>query len=248
MLYEELQETSEMNNGSINRVKSDIHNLRRPPSLSDSFAFTEQNIERASSFRYRELPTVHEDVGVVCEICPYELYVNLGLRFLFHICLISIFETIFFFHYVSSLENNGIVGTIDSFTNALVYSCSNLTYQERSWIQTYISPYINVSTILRNGKNMYMIRSSNNAVLYIQSWLYVVFFASAFGLLLSVALLQKMKVNVYSVVYENLGFVFMLAFYEYMFFTTIILPYAPISSQEITQNTVLKIENQCKIL
>jgi hypothetical protein len=40
----------------------------------------------------------------------------------------------------------------------------------------------------------------------------------------------------------------MLAIYEYMFFSTIIMPYLPISAEEIERNIVYELQNECGLL
>ena len=45
------------------------------------------------------------------------------IKLLLHITLISIFETLFYFLYVSSLENSGIEWTVDTFINGAVAGC-----------------------------------------------------------------------------------------------------------------------------
>ena len=249
--YEQLQDLSEMAGGSLNRIQSDIFHLRRPPSLSDSFILTTHNIERASSFRYREMPRDPKesiDETPTIAIIEYDNVVTYILQFLFHICLISIFETLFFFHYVSALEDNGIVKTIDSFSNGIVESCSNMTTIEKDILNKYLSSYINASTIKRIGSTMYSTRYSKNYALMIHSWIYVLAISCIFIACYTFAYFKKRKINLNAVFLENIGFVTMLSLYELLFFSTIILPYTPISSQEILMNTVIQLEDQCQIL
>ena len=245
--YEELKDTSEMAEGSLHRMQSEIHHLRRPPSLSDSYATSIQNIERASSFRCRELPIIIERNEPLPVNDYYEIVSNLVLRFLFHIFLISIFETVFFFHYVSLLEDNGILGTIDSFTGTIVQSCSNLTVVERSVINKYIAPYVNVSNIKRIGSSVHYDRLAANHALFVKSWLYVGSIGGLFAFVYSLSYIKHTKINLYAVFVENAGFVCMLAFYEFMFFSTVIVPYTPISSQEILMGTLMQLENECGV-
>ena len=245
--YEELKDVAELKSGSINIVHSEIHHLRRPPSLSDSFAQTAQNIERAMSFKFREqkqnqeLPFIRE----VVQENHLDSYVDLLLRFLFHISLISVFETIFFFRYVSTLEDTGIINTMNSFSTSLIQSCTNISLSERTIINLYIGPFINRTKVLENGIYMFGVRQLKNNQLLIRSWVYVGSMGSIFAIFYILAKAKKMNINMYTLIFENLGFVTMLALYEFMFFSTIIMPYAPISSQEILLNTVLSLESQC---
>ena len=240
--YEELKDVSRMNSNSLNISLSEINKLRRPVSLSDSFAFSTQNVERAMSFRSREqiIPLTQE-----IRNNHWDFYADLFLRFLFHICLISIFETIFFFHYVSTLEDKGIVSTIQTFSNVLIDSCENIPISEQTYINLYIGPYVNSSYIKQEGVEMYNLRLFKNNQLFIRSWLYVGAIGITFIVFYCISILLKLKINIKILVLENIGFVTMLALYELMFFSTIIMPYSPISPQEILQNTIQSLESQC---
>lgn len=243
--YEELKDVREMRKGSSNVALSDIHHLRRPPSLSDSFALSIQNVERAQSFKFLEpeLPLIQTEQEI--PVRRWDNVFNTILRFLFHICLISIFETLFFFHYVSTLEDNGIINTMGSFSDSLIDSCQNISNENRSFINQYFGPYVNLFNITQNANIMYNIRIINNNKLYVLSWIYVGAISSAFVMFFTISKILKIKIHLLGLVLENVGFVFMLACYEIMFFSKIIMPYSPISSEEILRNTVYSLENKC---
>ena len=228
---------------SLQTVKGSEY--RRPVSLSDSFTFSEQNIQRAASFH-----TIHKpnpiDKPIV--IPPNSTLWNTVLKFILHICLISVFETVFFFQYVAKLEDSGILTTIGSFSNSIVYSCMNLTKQEKTYINTYISPHINISDILYNGNSMRNSRMNHNHILFIKSWIYVCVLLSFFVVCTCIAHFRKFQLDVRIIIVENIGFITILGFYEYMFFSTIVLPYSTVSPSEIVENTILQIESQCHIL
>ena len=257
-MYTELKDSSEIHSNSLNSIVSDIHRLRRPPSLSDSFIFSKQNIERASSFHtilstYKEnaeeLPTQQEIERPQQNYSSVESFLcNLLLRFLFHIVLISIFETFFFFHYVSKLEDTALTGTIVGFTNTIVQSCSNLTSGEQTYINTYITPYLNISTILKNGQNEYLRRLAHNHILFLYSFIYIGLLSSVFLISILIAYCRHITIHLQSIFIENIGFIAFLGIYEYMFFSTIIVPYSTISGAEILRNTVVDIEQSCGIL
>jgi hypothetical protein len=204
--------------------------------------FTVENIERAKSFHQTDF-LVPPDPGPPTVVGG----ANLVLKFLFHIFLIAVFETVFFFRYVSEMEDGGILNSIQYFSSGLVQSCRNLTVGERAYVNTYLGPYVNASQIQVAGSAMFLQRSGTNAALFVRSWIYV----SAFGVVCVAWFLfvvwKKQVVNYRAVCLETIGLVTILALYEIMFFTTIIMPYTPISSQEITANTVLALEDQCRL-
>ena len=235
-----------MSPGSLNSVVRDIHRLRRPPSLSDSFVLSPSNIERASSFQ--AILPIHATVEATNEhVWETQLLIIL-LRFLFHITLISIFETIFFFHYVSALEDNGIQNTIGNIVTGTIQSCRNLTIAEQVFINTNLGPYFNLSSIFQNGASTYQLRMRHNASLYLQSWMYVLCISGSFFICLLVAHLRKRTIGIRTIVLDNLGFVTMLGLYEIMFFHSIVFAYSPISSQEVAANILASVQSNCHIL
>jgi hypothetical protein len=170
------------------------------------------------------------------------------LRFTFHITLISIFESIFFFFYVSTLENNGINNTINFFVTGAVQACSNWTSWEQTVVNDIISPWINVTNIQESAATVATNRLASNTRLLRISWVYVGIFAALFAVATSYAKIRKMNVRWCRLVAENLAMVLMLAFYEFLFFTTIITSYSPLSAQEIEANTINTLQSQCHLL
>lgn len=230
---------------------------RRPPSLSESYAHNPGNIQRASSFQIRNdlelnsdkhLTVERVDIPNIQESLQWTMYITLLLRFVCHIALISMFETVFFFSYVSKLEDSGITNVLSNLVQTMTQSCGNLTAIERSYIERYIVPYINVSNLLEQSDNMLQIRQAHNHILYIRSWIYVGFISLLFVLGIVGSYLRSMTMNIGAILLENIGFVLMLAIYEYMFFTTIVLSYSSISEQEVLGNAVLEVEHVCKLL
>lgn len=249
---------------TLNAVISEARRQRRPLSLSESFAHSPMNIERAASSNsltllVEERPSPTQDTSPVAEpsapitavttICFSESdIVGLVLRFLFHITLISIFETVFFFIYVSTLEDSGILKTIHSLTDGVVHSCSNLTAIEQNLADDLLSPFFNVTEIDQQATAVYATRSRFNARLFRNAWIYVGGLGCLFLLGAAYSRYRKISVAWRSLLLENIGLVTLLAVYEYMFFTTIIFPYSAISGQEIEQELVSEVQSQCGLL
>lgn len=244
--------------GSLNMIVSEARRQRRPLSLSESFAHSPVNIERAASSNsltllVEERPSPTSPVAAVTEpaatICFSEAeIVGLVLRFLFHITLISIFETVFFFIYVSTLEDSGILKTIHSLTDGVVRSCANLTPIETVLADDLLSPFFNVTEIDQDASAVYATRSRYNANLFRNAWIYVGGLASLFLLGVAYSRYRKIVVAWRPLLLENIGLVTLLAVYEFMFFTTIIFPYSAISGQEIEQQLVSELQSQCGLL
>lgn len=248
--------------GSINELISVNKRLRRPPSLSDSFAFSPENIARAnliplisSSERLEVLPEESKPVVKETVIEPAVVHwkyekriVEVSIKLLLHIALISIFETLFYFLYVSTLEDNGIETTVNTFINGAANGCENMSQSEIQMINAILDPYINASDIISTGNNEELMRNSYNSSIAKRAWIYV---GGIMGLLAVMTLyirLRRIKINWKYIILENTAMVGLLALYELMFFNTIIYPYHPISTAEIGRNAVEKLQLQCRIL
>jgi len=252
--------------GSLNSIVSHQYRLRRPPSLSESFAWDPENVERAlrnvtSGTSINLLVTQESPQSQTTPPQPtlsssstkehsaYEPFlVNTFLRFLFHITLISIFESVFFFLYVSTLEDNGIKTTISDLTDNFISSCSNYTSLEKNITNDLLLLFVNASQVIQDGNDAFNKRFTTNNLLFVKSWIYVGSVSGLFGALVLYATLRKLKIFWKELVLENIGLVTMLGLYEYMFFSTIIFPYTPVSASEIERNLVLNLQSSCGLL
>lgn len=262
--YVEMKGVPEMK-GSINTVISSQRRLYRPPSLSESFAWAPENVLRAEAHSgsnnsldllvaSRQVsPQRSENVGPTHQtpkksVCSSTRAVNYVLRFVFHISLISIFESVFFFLYISKLEDNGINNTVGSFVNNAVATCTNLTSVERNITNDILSLFLNSTELIEEGNAAEASRSVINTVLYNRSWIYVGGLGGLFGLLTIAAYARKIKIKWGKLVLENLMLVTLLAAYEYTFFSTVIFPYDPVTGPEIARNAVYEFQDRCGLL
>lgn len=216
--------------------------LRRPPSLSDSFVFHEINIERAASFQ----KTIDEEPVKEKSVYEYNLVYN-SLRCTFHICLISVFEILFFFTYVSRLENNGISGTFQSITTSCIDTCKNFTITEREVLNQLFYILYNSTNIMENGNREFIQRNAKNYELYVRSWIYTGSISGIFMILILYSCVRKHTIPWTFLIVENVGFVTILGLYEYMFFSTIVVPYSTIGGAEIIQSTVQTLQSSCGV-
>lgn len=248
--------------GSINELLSINKRLKRPPSLSDSFTFTPENIARANLV---PLIPLSEKLDVVAEEtpqtpqsqnetevdkhCRYERQVvEVVIKLLFHITLISIFETLFYFLYVSSLEDNGIEKTVNTFIDGAANGCQNMSPLQIQIIDDLLEPYINGTEAIIEGNMAENTRIGYNKSISNRAWAYVGGVIGLFILAVVYVKVRKIAIKWKVVVLENLAMVLMLALYELMFFNTIIYPYHPISTEEIERNAIEKLQGSCGIL
>jgi hypothetical protein len=250
--YFEMKGVPEMK-GSLNNVISAQRKMYRPPSLSESFAWTEENILRASNTSLDLLVSAPQKSPIPSEspkrcCIPMEKLVNNALRFVFHITLISIFESVFFFMYISKLEDNGINKTVGTFINDAVNACSNLTDSQRIITNDILTLFLNGTEIIADGNTAQHSRSIINKALFTRAWIYVGSLGALFAFLTMGALYSKIRIKWVKLLWENLLLVSILAIYEYTFFSTIIFPYDPITGAEIARNAVYELQAECGLL
>lgn len=255
--FQELKGVPEMK-GSINTVISTQRKFYRPPSLSENFAWTEENVLRTNasntSLNLMVSPQrsplsppkqVHVPNKIVCSTSKLLNYI---LHFLFHITLISIFESVFFFLYISKLEDNGINRTVGTFVNDIVLSCSNYTPIERNITNDLLSLFVNSTIVIQQGNDAFTARSVINNGLFLRSWIYVGALGGLFIVFTIIGYIHKVEIKWGKLIFENLFLVTLLAAYEYTFFSTVIFPYNPITGQEILRNAVFDLQAQCGLL
>jgi hypothetical protein len=154
-----------------------------------------------------------------------------ALRFSFHLSLISLFETIFFWNFISKSEDQALINVINGYTSGIVSSCRNLTAPDKQTIAGLIALFLNQTTAADLAAIEH--RNAYNQALILNSWLYVCGITSIFSCLSVSNHLCKNEVNWRNLILENLTLVAFLGLYEWMFFSTVILKYQSISIQEL---------------
>jgi hypothetical protein len=154
-----------------------------------------------------------------------------ALRFSFHLSLISLFETIFFWNFISKSEDQALINVINGYTAGIVSSCRNLTVPDKQAIAGLIALFMNQTMAAQD----IAVRQRNtfNQGLILNSWLYTAGITCIFSCLSVSNHLCKNDVNWRNLILENLILVALLGLYELMFFSTVILKYQSISIQEL---------------
>jgi hypothetical protein len=170
------------------------------------------------------------------------------LLFLIHITLISIFETVFFFLFVSKDEDNGILSTTAHYTDALLGMCQGLNKNQTDVLNYVFLQLFNATNIEAAGAAAATQRTTFNLELMYRSWMYV---GGLFGSIMVVGAFSKWRqyrIRWCAIIGENLVLVAMLGVYEFMFFETIIKKYMTESPDEISANFVKGLQSQCGLL
>ena len=230
--------------------------LKRPPSLSDSLIYMGNlqqwdPLDRLSNHYLLETH-FEKDLEIQLEakqatqiadkICEY------SLLFLIHITLISIFETLFFFAFVSKDEDTGILSATNYYTNSIINGCVNLTLSEQEFLSKILEKFINSSTINEQGLNASKERMNYNTYLLNLSCGYIAILFSGIICVGGYANYHKIKSRWKYIISENLVLVSLLGLYEFMYFMTIIKHYSTESSAEISLLFVEQLHDQCNIL
>jgi hypothetical protein len=165
-----------------------------------------------------------------------------------HITLISLFETVFFFQYISKSEDTGIQKTVDSYINGVLTTCQNWPPNTTTILNDILSVLVNTSQVYTASQTASQKRNHTNQALELQAWLYVAGLAST---LVVVALLghqARLRLAWKRILVENLIMVSMLGVYELVFFRTIIYNYDTMTVAELDEQIVTELQGTCGLL
>ena len=180
--------------------------------------------------------------------CYYlETIVEYLLRFLLHLTLISFFETLFFFQFVSVDEDRGINSIVSFYTNKVLSSCANFTSEEKA-IANYVLQKYNASALISEGLEAGADRVLQNKRLMNTSWTYLGGLCCLLLLLAGFSAHKKYKIRWVYIIGENCIFVTMLGLYEFMFFESIIKNYLTLTPAELTGQFITGLETTCALV
>lgn len=242
-------------------------NTKRPPSLSDSNIYIgDYKFESVNTFHSRKVPLISgEDIEsvkselvlsepldttekIIVVVSWFEFCIDYSLRFVGHVFLISIFEALFFFAFVSKDEDRGILATTNYYTNSIINSCSWLSANESNFLNLILERFVNSTQVLADGLNFANARQATNFRLYNLAWSYVGILGGIEILLVVISYSNKFKVKWGHIIFENLALVIFLGIYEFMFFETIIKKYSTETPQEISADFVKGLQRRCGLL
>jgi hypothetical protein len=227
--------------------------FRRPMSYSDSFFFIPDSLhplDLSGSSTSLEKSTESQEVK------PQEAnevqapaWILTGLSFLFHISLISLFESAFFYLFISKSEDKGITTTVDHLIGQITTTCpwqTNQTVIVSDILRLFIDPSAVESAATQANQE----RTAYNSRIFLQAWMYSVGIWGTTGLLFGLSAFKKYLTwrKLRSILLENLGLVGMLGVYEFIFFKTIIYQYDSVSVSEIEGNILRSLQQQCGLL
>jgi hypothetical protein len=217
--------------------KSQSKSKLRPTSFSES----DIHLPRFSNFSIQEPLLLNLPASPPSDLNPItpkkEGWIPLlhywALRFSFHLSLISLFETIFFWNFISKSEDQALINVINGYTSGIVSSCRNLTAPDKNIVTGLIALFLNQTTAVAEATAAIDRRNAFNGILIRNSWIYFGGITTLFAILSVSNYLYKNDVNWRNLILENLTLVSLLGLYEWMFFSTIVLKYQSISIQEL---------------
>lgn len=234
---------------------------KRPVSLSDSNIYI-GNYTSINDFHVRLAPGPHviedknsEDADKILADnysdavwSNVEFVVDYSMRFTCHLFLISIFEVLFYFQFVSKDEDSGILATTNYYTDSIINSCVALNSTEVALLNFVLEKFVNSSQILGAGALASSGRQATNNSIYMLSLTYIGILGAVQVGLLGISVVNKFKIKWRHIILENLALVVFLGLYEFMFFETIITQYAAISPDEISAQFVRGLQQRCALL
>lgn len=168
-----------------------------------------------------------------------------AIRFILHIVLISLFETLFFWLFISRTEDEALITLVSSYTGNLLNACQNLSVPQRAAVLDLLNLFINSTATDAAGAAAAADRAAFNGILLRASWLYFAGGVSLLAATVGAALWRRLQMRWGQIVAENLVLVLMLGAYEWMFFRTVVLRYLAVSPAELDRMVVDQVEAAC---
>jgi len=179
---------------------------------------------------------------------PAETWHNRFMSFLFHISLISLFETVFFFQFIAVSEDNGLTKTLDGYINGVLNTCGSWPQNETQAINDILSVFINVTVVDQDYQITVQQRNQFNHALQVQSWIYFAGLISTVAILGCIGKCARLRLAWKRILIDNLIMVSLLGLYEFLFFKTIVLNYENMSLAELNHFIVSQLQQTCGLL
>lgn len=168
-----------------------------------------------------------------------------AVRFSLHLTLISLFETVFFWNFISRSEDSALISLVNNYAQGVLEGCAVMPAAQRVLVRNLFDLFINQTIVDANSANSLTHRNAYNGILMRNSWVYVGSLATILFSTLTVGLYKRFPIKWRTILLENLAMVSFLGIYEWMFFSTVVMQYQAISIQELDRMVVDAIQVQC---
>ena len=238
---------------------------KRPPSYSDSFLFLPESLPIRHTTSLNSFSTAleqqehqeHQDQQEQQEQQeqqgqqsrqPYttcERWNSRILSFSLHILLISLFETLFFFLFVSKTEDAGLQQSLDNYLVSTLATCSSWSPNTTLVLNDILSLLLNATAVQEQGLVAAQRRHQFNEGLEWIAWSYTVGLATLFVSLGIGACSCRCRIAWKRILIENGIMIALLGLYETIFFRTIIYRYQTMTEAELTAFLVGQLQTTC---
>ena len=175
-----------------------------------------------------------------------ETIINKVMLFFLHLFLISLFELIFFFGFVTKFENKAIVQLIGEITNTAISSCNLLNPTDKQIIDYLLNRIVNSEQLLTNSNNSVTERNLyNNSLLIIGIAYFLVLLSLNIFIYTINRCYFKRNINYKNICIDNCIMIILLGLYEYMFFSYIVFQYQTSSTDELIYDVYNQINTTC---
>lgn len=211
--------------------------MRRPPSYSDSYVVLSGGVGLAPLVTVpsiQSIPDAFVPEPPLAQTNSWNRRISIFvLKSSIHVFLISLFETVFFFEYVSVSENNGILKTINTYYGPLQESCYGWPNSTKWLIQEFLDLEFNQTIVDAESQEAITNRTQFNRFLLHESLSVSAICFVVFSTLAAFLKWYQVPVPWKEVLVENLMMVVLLGLYEYFFFRKIIYNYDTLSTPEL---------------
>ena len=237
---------------------------KRPPSYSDSFLFLPEASEPLVLRRLDTNNNNHNNTSLSLNsfstapppdesnnTIPYTTCERWNSRILsvsFHLLLISLFETLFFFLFVSKTEDTGLESALSSYISSTLETCADWSPNTTIVVNDVLSLLLNATAVQDEGQAAAQSRHRFNEGLEWIAWSYTVGLATLFVGLGVGACSCKLRIAWKRILVENSIMIALLGLYEAMFFRTIIYRYKNMTDAELTAFLVGQLQTTCGLL
>ena len=157
------------------------------------------------------------------------------IRFTLHIVLLAMFESIFFWSFVSVSEDDALQKLVGGYVSSTLQTCPSWNATARDIVTVLADALLNQSAIRAQGAAAAAARAAFNGDLFVRSWAYFGGLAGLLAALVAVPLAARRHMPWGVIVGENCVLILMLGLYELLFFKTIVLRYEAISGAELVR-------------
>ena len=165
-----------------------------------------------------------------------------SLRFSVHLSLVALFETLFFWLFVSKTEDAALIKLVNSYLGGLLNNCDSMN---GTAFMEIIDLFVNQTLVQSRGASAAAARAAYNGSLLLNSWLYVGSLVALASTLAFSAAYRRLAIQWRQLGLENLALILILGIYEFMFFSTVVYPYESISMPELDRMLMNEIDASC---